>query len=47
MTEHNHNALFNLSLAFLADFTVSDSAVIRFIAFPRKLKSAFHLDQKI
>ena len=35
-------ALCNLSLAFLADFTPSDStALIRFIAFSRKLHSAF------
>ena len=39
--------LCNLSLAFLADFTLSDStALIRFIAFSRKLHSAFRLDQK-
>ena len=37
--------LCNLSLAFLADFTLSDStALIRFIAFSRKLHSAFRLD---
>ena len=35
-------ALCNLSLAFLADFTLSDSTdLIRFIAFSRKLHSAF------
>ena len=40
-------ALCNLSLAFLADFTLSDStALIRFIAFSRKLHSAFRLDRK-
>ena len=40
-------ALCNLSLAFLADFTLSDStALIRFIAFSRKLHSAFCLDRK-
>ena len=40
-------ALYNLSLAFLADFTLSDSiALIRFIAFSRKLRSAFRLDWK-
>ena len=38
-------ALCNLSLVFLADFTLSDStALIRFIAFSRKLHSAFRLD---
>ena len=40
-------ALCNLSLAFLADFTLSDStASIRFIVFSRKLHSAFCLDWK-
>ena len=40
-------ALCNLPLAFLPDFTLSDSiALIRFIAFSRKLRSAFHLDRK-
>ena len=40
-------ALCNLSVAFLADFTLSDStALIRFIAFSRKLHSAFPLDRK-
>ena len=40
-------ALYNLSLAFLADFTLSDpTALIRFIAFSRKLHSAFPLDRK-
>ena len=40
-------ALRNLSLAFLVDFTLSDStAVIRFIAFSHKLHSAFCLDRK-
>ena len=39
--------LCNLSLAFLADFTLSDSTdLIRFIAFSRKLHSAFRLDGK-
>ena len=38
-------ALCNISLVFLADFTLSDSTVlIRFIAFSRKLHSAFRLD---
>ena len=40
-------ALCNLSLAFLVDFTVSDStALIRFTTFSRKLHSAFRLDRK-
>ena len=40
-------ALCNLSLAFLAIFTLSDSTtLIRFIAFSCKLHSAFLLDQK-
>ena len=40
-------ALCNLSLAFLVDFTVSDcTALIRFTTFSRKLHSAFRLDRK-
>ena len=40
-------ALCNLSLAFLADFTLSDTtALTRFIAFSRKLNSTFCLDRK-
>ena len=40
-------ALCNLSLDFLADFTQSDStALIRFIAFSCKVHSAFRLDRK-
>ena len=40
-------ALCNLSLAFLADFALSyTTALIRFIAFSRKLHSAFCLDRK-
>ena len=40
-------ALYNLSSAFLADFTLSNStALIRFKAFSRKLHSAFRLDRK-
>ena len=40
-------ALRNLFSAFLADFTLSDStALIRFMAFSRKLHSAFLLDRK-
>ena len=39
-------ALCNLSLAFLADFTLSDpTAFVRFIAFTHKLHSAFHFDR--
>ena len=37
-------ALCNLSLAFLTDFTLSDSTAL--IAFSRKLHSAFRLDRK-
>jgi len=42
---HSLKGLCNLSfIAFLADFTLSDSiALMRFIAFSRKLHSAFHL----
>ena len=39
-------ALCNLFLAFLDDFTLSDTALIRFIAFSRKLHFAFCLDRK-